>query len=185
MAEVGCGGQDGVMAARVEAKHHFSLRWFFDPQPLRTDRHAAIAADFDEGAHAPHVIPPRATGCGPQGGAFFFSGLIPRSLRRLAQFTMDLMGVAMRPQGVDMWVGDFDLGNLLAGEISGQATLPELMFAFDFALGLRRGGVAQADVVELERPAQLGQGIRIVREEDTVVIHVELQWASVRPEGGG
>src|SRR5207249_6695236 len=65
------------------------------------------------------------------------------------------------------------------------AALPELMFAFDFAFGLGRGGVAQADVVELERPAQLGEGVWLVREKDTVVIDVDLERASVRPESGG
>ena len=124
MAEVGCGGQDGVMAARVEAKHHFSLRWFFDPQPLRTDRHAAIAADFDEGAHAPHIVPPRASGRGPQDGAFFFFGLGPGLLRGLAQFAMDFLGVAMRPQGVDLGIGHMYFGDLFAGEVGGEPPLP-------------------------------------------------------------
>jgi hypothetical protein len=69
---------------------------------------------------------------------------------------MDFAGVAMRPQIVDARVGFLDLVNLLAGEVGGQPALPVLVFAFDFAFGLGRGGVAQADVIELERPAQLG-----------------------------
>ena len=126
------------MAGRVEAMDDLGLRWLFDPQPLRADRHAAIAADFEGSAHAPNVVPPRATRCWPQGGALFFPGLLPRPLRGLAQFAMHFLGVAMRSQGVDVGIGDFDGCNLFAGEAGGQTALPELMFAFDFAFGLGR-----------------------------------------------
>jgi hypothetical protein len=51
---------------------------------LRANGYAAIAADFDEGAHAPDIIPPRATWGWPPDGAFFFSGLVPGPLRGLA-----------------------------------------------------------------------------------------------------
>jgi len=169
----------------VEAKHHFGFRRFFDPQALRADRHAAIAADFDVGTHAPHIIPPRATWSWPQDGAFFFFGLIPGPLRGLAQFAMDFMGVARRPQVVDLRIGDFDFGDLFAGEVGGQTPLPELMFAFDFTFGLGRGGIEETEVIELERPAQLGEGVRIVSEKETVVIDLDLEWASVGPESGG
>lgn len=69
---------------------------------------------------------------------------------------MPFMRVAMGPEVVDMWVGHREIHNLFAGEAGRQPALPELVFAFDFAFGLGRWGVAQADVVELERPAQLG-----------------------------
>ncbi len=91
---------------------------------------------------------------------------------------MDFVGVVVPSQGVDMEIGDLDLVDLFAGEVRGQPTLPVLMFAFDFAFGLRRGGVAQADVVELER-------LGIVREKEAVVIDLELQRASVGQESGG
>ena len=51
---------------------------------------------------------------------------------------MDFVRVAMRPPGVDLRIGDFDFGNLFTGEAGGEAPLPELMFAFDFAFGLGR-----------------------------------------------
>ena len=175
-------GQHGVVAVWVEAKDHLGLGWFFDPQALRADRHAPIAADLDHGAHAPHIIPPRAAGCGADDGSFFFVGLIPRLLRGLPQFAVNFGGVAMRPQGVDLRIGRFDFGDFFAGEVGGQAALPVLMGAFDFAFGLGRGGIEETDVVELERPAQLGQGVRIVGEKDTVVIDVDLERASVRQE---
>ena len=98
---------------------------------------------------------------------------------------MNFMGVVMRPQDVEVPVGDFDFGDFFTGEVGREAALPELVGAFDFAFGLRRGGIAQADVVELERPAQLGQRVRIVREKEAVIIDVKLQWAAVRQKSGG
>ena len=183
----GIGGcrQHGMVAGGMKAKNDLGLGWFFDAQALRADRHAPIAADLDGGAHAPYIIPPRATGRWPQDGTFFFAGLIPRPLRGLTQFAMDFMGVAMCPEVVDLGIGDFDFGNLFAGEVGGQSSLPELMFAFDFAFSLRRGGIQETDVIELERPAQLGQGVGLVREKDTVVIDVDLERASVGLESGG
>ena len=88
---------------------------------------------------------------------------------------MDFVRVAMRPQGGDVPVGFLEGRDLFAGEVRRQPALPELVFAFDFAFGLGRGGVAQADVVELEGPTQLGQRVGIVREKDTVIIDIELQ----------
>jgi hypothetical protein len=49
------------------------------------------------------------------------------------------------------------------------------VFAFDFAFGLGSRGVTQADVIELESPAQLREGVGILGEEETVVIDIELQ----------
>ena len=178
-------GQDGVVARGVEAEHDLGLRWFFDPQPLGADGDAAIGADLDLGAHAPDVRPPGTTGRRRQGGALFFFGEVPGALRRLAQLAMNFMGVAMVAQGVDMLVGLGQIGDFFTGKIRRQTALPEVMCAFDFALGLGRGGVAQADVIELEGRAQLGEGVGIVREEDAVIIDVELQRATVRQKGGG
>jgi hypothetical protein len=140
----------------VETQHDFGGGRFFDPQALRADRHTPIAAHFEEGAHAPHIIPPRAPRGWPQDGAFFFSGLVPRSLRGLAPFAMDFVGVAIDPRVMDVRIGDCDFGDLLAGEVGREAALPELMVAFAFAFGLGRGGVEEADVIELERPPPTG-----------------------------
>src|ERR1017187_389251 len=139
----------------MPAEYHLGFGRFFDSQALHADGHAAIAADLDEGAHAPHsYIPPGATWGWPQDGAFFFAGLIPGPLRRLAQFAMHFVRVAMRAQGVDLRIGDGDFGDLFAGKAGGQPALPVWMGAFGFAFGLRRWGIQEADVIELERPAQ-------------------------------
>ena len=98
---------------------------------------------------------------------------------------MGFVGVAMESQSVDVWVGGFDLGNLFAGEIGREPALPELVLALDFALGLRRWSIKEADVVELERPAELGQRVGILREEHGVIIDVDLQRSAVDEESGG
>ena len=173
------------MASGMEAKHDFAAWGSFQTQALRADGHAAIGSDFDEGAHAPYIIPPRTTGRWPQDGTIFFPGLVPSPLWGLAQFPMGFMGVVVCPQVFDMPVGDFQFGNLFTGEVGRQAALPELVCAFDFAFGLWRGGIAQADVVELECPAQLREGGRIVREKDTMVIDIDLERATVGQKSVG
>jgi hypothetical protein len=76
-------------------------------------------------------------------------------------------------------------GNLFAGEIGGEALLPELVFPLDFALGLGCGSIKEANIVELQCGAQLGESLRVLSEEDAVIIDIELEWASVGQEGGG
>ena len=98
---------------------------------------------------------------------------------------MRLVGIAMEAQGVDVRVGLLEVGNALAGEIGGQALLPELVFAFDFALGLRRWSVTETNVVEGESRAELGQSIRGLGEEHGVMIDMELEGTAVGQEGGG
>ena len=173
------------MAGGMEAKDDFGAGRFFEAQPLGADGDTTIVADFEERAHAPDIVPPRTFGRGAQDGAFFFFGIIPGAQWSLAQFAMDFMGVAMGAQGVDVLVGFVELGDFFTGKIGRQATLPELVFAFDFAFGLGGGRVAQADVVELERPTQLGQRVRIVCEKEAVVIDVKLERTSMGEKGGG
>jgi hypothetical protein len=98
---------------------------------------------------------------------------------------MDFLGVGMPPQGINVRIGHLDSGNFFAGETGRQPALPELVFAFDFAFGVGRGGVAQADVVELERPAQWGERVWIVGEKEAVIINVALEGPSVGQKGGG
>ena len=179
------GGQDGVVVVWMEAENHGAGGGFFYTQALGADGHASIGADFEGGAHAPYVIPPRAVGSRAQGGAFFLFGLIPGALGCLAQFTMDFVGVMVRSQGVDVGIGRLDFQDFFTGEIGREASLPELVFAFDFALGLRRGSVAQTNIVEFKGPPHLGQCVGIMGEKKAVIINVELEGPAVIPEGGG
>ena len=68
---------------------------------------------------------------------------------------MFFLFVAMHAQLVDQGVGRAEGGDGLGGEDRGQALLPEVVEAFDFSLGLRRGGVAQGDFVEAQGGAEL------------------------------
>jgi hypothetical protein len=62
--------------------------------------------------------------------------------------------------------------------------LPKLVLALDFAFGLGSWGIKETNVVKLEGPAKLGQGLRGFGEEDAVIIDVELEGPSVGEEGG-
>ena len=106
-------------------------------------------------------------------------------LRGHLQFPMDLMNIAMEPQSVNVRVGGFNLANLFAGEIGWEPALPELVFAFDLPFGLGRRGIKEADVVELESPAQLSHRVGILGEENGVVIDVDLQRSSIEEKGRG
>ena len=96
---------------------------------------------------------------------------------------MDCARVAVGAEGIDVRIGHRDFGDFFTGEAGRQPPLPELMFAFDFAFGLGWGGVAEADVAELEGPAQLGERVGIVGKEEAVVIDVELQRPAMRQKG--
>jgi hypothetical protein len=179
------GGEHGVMAGGMEAEDDFASRGFFDGQPLGSDRHPPVGADLDPGPHAPDVMPPRAARDRTDHRTIFLLGFIPCPLRGLTQLAVNFVSVVVRPQGIDMGIGNLDFVDLFAGEVGRQPALPELVFAFDFAFGLRRGSVAQADVIELERPAQLREGVGVLGEEEAVVIDIELEGPSVSQESSG
>jgi len=170
---------------RMEAQNHFGSSRMFDAEPLRADRNAAIRTNFDGGANAPNIRPPRTSADGAQNGALFFPGTVPRLLRSHLQFAMDFVGVVMEPQRVDLRIGLLDLVDVFAGEKGWKPALPELVFALDFSLGLGRWGIKEANVVELERPAQLGQRVGILGEKHGVIIDVNLQRPAIGQESGG
>ena len=169
----------------MQTENDPGVGWSFDPKALGANGDAAIGAHFEWYPEAPDISPPRAARHRTQDRPVFSFGGIPSSLRSLAQFAMHLMPVTVVAEPVEVLVGFLDFGNLFTGEIRGQTALPELMSAFDFALGLRRGSVAQADVIKLEGPAQLRERVGLLSEENTVVIHVKLQWPAMSQEGGG
>ena len=173
------------MAGRMEAEDYFGARGTFDTESLGTNGNATIGADPDGRAETPNIGPPGATWGRTQDGALFILGEFPGLLRGHAQFAVGFVGVAMESQSIDVGVGGFDLGDVLTGEIRWESALPELVLALDFSFGLRRWGIQETNVVELERPAQLGQRIGIFREKDGVIIDVDLQGASVDQERGG
>ena len=169
----------------MEAQDYLGARRTFDAQALGADRHAAVGADLEGCAETPNIRPPRAARGGAQDGPLFFLGEFPGLLRSHAQFAMGFVDVVMESQSIDVWVGGFDVGNVLTGEIGRESALPELMLALDFSFGLRRWGIQETNVVELERPAELGQRVGILREKDGVIIDVDLQRSAIDQESGG
>jgi len=169
----------------METEDDFGAGRFFEAHPLRANGHAAIGADFDESAEAPNKGPPRATGRWAQDGAFGAPSAVPGLLRGHPQFAMDLAGVVMKAQLVDVRVGLREVGDVFAGKKRGEAALPELVLALDFSLGLRRWGIQKTNVVKLEGGAELGEGVGMFDKKDGVIIDVDLEWAAVSQERGG
>ena len=85
---------------------------------------------------------------------------------------MALVGVVMVAEVFDEEIGGSEIVDALGGEERRETVLPKEMDAPDLALGLGSGSAVQRDAVELERPAELGERILGVGEEEAVVIHV-------------
>ena len=107
------------MSGGVQAQDDFGAGGLFETQPLGANRDPPVGPDLDGGTDAPDVVPPRAAGSGALDGTLFAVGLPPRLLWRLAQFAMDLMGVVVGTQGVEVGVGNGQIGDLFAGEGGG------------------------------------------------------------------
>lgn len=157
--------EDGVMASGVLAQNDFGAGCRSDTKALRTDGNSAIGADLDGSTNAPDKWPPRTTWRRTQEGAFFFLCQIPGLERFHLQFAMDFMRIAMLAQAMQMVISLLDLGDVLAGEVSWQSLLPELMTPFDLALGLGRGSVTEANAIKSKRPAHLRERIGNVAKE--------------------
>jgi len=173
-----------MMPVGVLAKDDFGAGRDLEAEALGADGHPAVVADFDGGADTPDEGPPRTTRYRPELGAVCFLGGVPGGLRLHLQLAVGFVLVAMPAQVGEVRIGLVQVGDLLAGEVGGQAVLPELVFAFDFALGLGRGRVTETHAVEVERLAQLGEGVGDVGEEEGMEIHVEFQRQAVFAEGG-
>ena len=90
--------------------------------------------------------------------------------------------VPMMSQGADGFVRSRDVMDVLGGKQCGNPALPILVFPFDLPLGLRRGRVSERHTVEFQRPSQLGQGVRILGEEEAVIVDVESQRKAMLPK---
>jgi len=146
---------------------------------------AAIGADFKGSARLQTKGHQGQRGTGRRTERFCFRAKFQACLRFHLEFTMDFMLVAVQAQMLDMRVGLVDVREVLTGKEGRQALLPEGVFAFDLALGLRCGGVTKAHAIEVQGPASLSEGLRIMGEEETMVIDIEFQRQSVFDESGG
>jgi hypothetical protein len=60
------------------------------------------------------------------------------------------MLVSMGEQLLEQAIGPTEFEDLVGGQEWGQAFLPVVVAAFDFAFGLGSGGVTQGDAIEVE-----------------------------------
>ena len=153
------GEEDGGIAVGMDAAGDDGARRLFEAQALGGDGDATVRVDTCLGACAPDVRPPRAARSGAQDGTLFLARAIPCGLRGGAGLAMFFLGVVVGAELVDPEVGLGQGGDVFCGEECGEPPLPEVMGAFDFALGLRGGSVAQGDFVEAQGGAELGEGI--------------------------
>lgn len=169
----------------MEAEDDLGFWGDFDAEALGVDGDAAIVAHLDDGALAPDERPPWTARDGTEDGAFFFFGDVPGLLGFHFEFAVEFVLVAMVAQEGEVGVGLGEIGDVFAGEEGGETVLPEVMFAFDLALGLGRGGVAEGDAVEVEGLAELGEGVWDVGEEEGVEVHIEFKGEAAFEKGGG
>ena len=160
--------EDGDVAVWVEAVDEAGAWSGAEAQAAGACGDATVWLDQDAGALAEDVGPPRTFGRRTQGAAAFLFGEQPGGERSHGQFAVALVGVAMGAEFVEEGVGGCDGGDVLGGAEGGQAVLPVLMAALDFALGLRGGGVSEGDAVEVQGGAELGEGVWHRGEEEAV-----------------
>jgi hypothetical protein len=91
----------------------------------------------------------------------------------------------VRQELIEQTIGAFEFHDSVSRQEGRQAFLPVVMATFDFALGLRGGGEAQGDAIEVERGAQLGERVGVVGVEEGVVVDLEGQGQAVGLEGAG
>ena len=173
------------VAIGPQATDDFAARGGGEALALEADGDFAVVADAHGGALAPDVGPPRAGRSGAQDGALFAQGLLACGVRGGAQFTVDFVLIGVGEELVEQGVGRGQFEDLVGGQQGREAFLPVVVAAFDFAFGLRGGGVAQGHAVEVERGTQLGEGVRVVGVKEGVVIHVEGHGQAVGDEGPG
>ena len=144
-------------------------------QALGADGDFAVIADTDAGLLAPDVGPPGAGWGGTEDGTVFSQSQGASGVWGDAQFAMDFVVVGVEEELVEQVVGSFDLEDVIGGQERGQAFLPVVMAAFDFAFGLGCWGEAQGDAIEVQSGSELGESIRDLGEEEGVVIDIEGQ----------
>ena len=160
--------EDGDVAVGMEAVDEAGAWRSLHAEAAGARGDAAVWRDGDRGAEAPDVGPPRAAGSWPQRGAAFLLGGLPGGERSHGQFAMAFVGVAVEAEFGEQGVEGFEGGDGFCGTERGEAVLPVLMAAFDFAFGLRGGGVAEGDAVKVERGAELGERLGNRGEKEAV-----------------
>ena len=98
----------------------------------------AVIADADAGLLAPDIGPPGTGGGGTEDGTVLSQGLGAGGLWGGAQLAMDFVLIGMEPELLQQAIGIFQVQDVLSGQERGQAFLPVVVAAFDFAFGVGR-----------------------------------------------
>ena len=152
---------------------------------LEPDGDFAVLADADAGWLAPDKGPPRTSGYGTDGRAVLDAGLGWGGVGRGAEFAVDFLLVGVGQELVEQVVGPAKFEDMVGGQERGQAFLPVVVTAFDFAFSLGRWGIEQVDAVAVEGWPQLGEGVGVVGVEEGVVVDIKRQGQAVGLEDPG
>ena len=91
----------------------------------------------------------------------------------------------MEAEVLEERVGGLRCEDRFGREEAGEAALPVKVESLDFALGLGGVGIAEADSVEVKSRSELGEGVRVLGEEEAVTVDVKFQRESVLAKGSG
>ena len=72
------------------------------------------------------------------------------------------------------------MADAVGGQERDEAFLPVVVTAFDFALGLGSGRVAQGDAVEVQGGSELGEGVGCVGEKEGVIMRDAIAFSILR-----
>jgi hypothetical protein len=142
--------EEEEVSVRAEAAEDGGTGWGVKANALVSDGNPAVVTDAYGGLLTPDKGPPRAVGKRSNDGAFFLERLLPGGLWRRAEFAMDFMLVGMRAELFEQRVGAGAGVEVVGEEERGQAVLPVIMAAFDFAFGLRGGSEFEGHAVEVK-----------------------------------
>ena len=117
------------MASVVQGRA--SIRWRGQPTG-----DFAVVADPDPGLLAPDKRPPGTSEGGTEDGTVLGEGFGAGGVWGGAEFAMDFLLVDVRRELVQQDVGFVQFEDLVGGQQRGQAFLPVVVAAFDFAFGL-------------------------------------------------
>jgi len=99
---------------------------------------------------------------GPQGGAFFLAGAVPRVIGRAAGGAADVFLVVPSDLGLEQGIGGHIVGDFFVSQEGHQAVLERAEAAFDFAFGLGVGRDPVGDAQGGEGALELGMGVEAV-----------------------
>ncbi len=143
--------EDGAVGSK--AADEIMARRDRDGMTLGADRDFAVVARRGRECADSRRKATKETSAWANDRLFFAQGLGPRSLRRDAQFTMDLMLVNVRLELIDQAVGVFQIEDFIGLQQRRQSLLPIIVAPLDFALGLWRGRKAQGHGHRSSKPS--------------------------------